>query len=128
VRPIPAHMQREAVRNRHEDACESPGQDGSLRRTLKFCSRPVARFAKITGDPAVSRPSLHTCDAAARRHAAHALSNIHKRQPRCCGSHDWATQLWTTSRVHGLVLWLNRRFGPLSGCRSFNAVKIWGQG
>src|SRR5437879_1079928 len=30
--------------------------------------------------------------------------------------------------MHALVLRLNRRLGPLSGCRSFSALQIRGQG
>ena len=33
-----------------------------------------------------------------------------------------------TSRMHALMLQLNRRFGALSGCRSFNALQIRSQG
>src|SRR5262249_19432637 len=39
----------------------------------------------------------------------------------------WRTR-WATSRMHALVLRLNRRLGPLRGCRFFNALQIRGQG
>src|SRR6516225_4358332 len=52
-----------------------------------------------------------------------------KAASRCCGAHlpEWRNR-WATSRMHALVLRLNRRLGPLRGCRFFNALQIRGQG
>src|SRR6516165_3479727 len=74
---------------------------------------PVSEYRHSGGAMIVAGPADTNDKAASRR----------------CGAHlpEWRNR-WATSRMHALVLRLNRRLGPLRGCRFFNALQIRGQG